>query len=84
MDDTSPEMAAKVRELMQTKTPEERLQMSWSMHYLSKKLITNAILRDNPTISEADLKKEIFLRFYGDDFGEEEKQRILAQFDRVY
>ena len=84
MNDTTPEMAEKMREMMRTKTPDERLQMSYSMHDTSKELVTHAILRENPTISKLDLKKELFLKFYKDDFSLEQRQKIFDYFDRTF
>lgn len=68
MNDTSPEMAEKMRELFRKKTPLERVLMGCSMHATSRYLITCAILRDNPTISKKELRREVFMRFYGNDF----------------
>ena len=84
MNDTTPEMEEKMREMMATKTPDERLQMSYSMHATSKLLVTHAILRENPSISKLDLKKELFLKFYKDDFSLEEREKILAYFDETF
>lgn len=81
MDDTSPEIAEKMRELMQKKTMKERLEMTCSMIDASKKLVTCGILHNNPTISPRDLKKELFLKFYGDDFDSATKEEILKYFD---
>ena len=77
MNDTSPEMQAKMLEMIQNKTPEERLNMGCSMYDFSKYMITEAIRRENPSISEGDLRCEIFLRFYGNDFSELDKVKIL-------
>ena len=78
MEDTSPEMAAKMRELFLRKTLLERLEMGCSMYDTSRYLITQAILRENPGISPALLRREIFLRFYGEDFEPEEREKIIA------
>lgn len=77
MNDTSPEMQEKMYELISKKTPEERLKMGWSMYETSKYLVTQAILRENPSISEAELRQELFLKFYGNDFSPEESKKIL-------
>lgn len=77
MDDTSPEIAAKVREMFAKKTPQERFEMGCSMNETSRYLVTQAILRENPQISKAGLRQEIFLKFYRDDFNDIERQKIL-------
>ncbi|MDE3046187.1 MAG: hypothetical protein KGJ02_06045 [Verrucomicrobiota bacterium] len=120
MDDTSPEMAARVIEMMQQKTPEERAKMGFSMYEprpkgrgmiweefrtppkfgcelpgpkgpgfrrpdeTSKYLVTHFIRRNNPNISEVDLKKELFLKFYGEDFSVEEQQKIMAHLEAFH
>lgn len=67
--------------MFRKKTPSELIRMSFSMYATSKKLVTQAILRENPNISPLDLKKQLFLKFYGNDYTEEQKQKILAYFD---
>lgn len=83
MDDTSPEMAKKMREMIQMKSPLERLNMGCSMHATSKQLIINAILKADPTITQAKLKQEIFLKFYSDDYNSSEKTKILSHLNQL-
>ncbi len=84
MNDTSPQMAQKVEELMEQKSPEERLRMGWSMHQASKYLVACAIRSESPNISQSELKKEIFLRFYGNDFSAAEKEKILEHLGKIH
>ncbi len=77
MRDTSPEIEAKMHELIQNKTPGERAMMGWSMYLTSKYIITQAILRENPDITPTELRKELFLKFYRDDFSPMEREKIL-------
>jgi hypothetical protein len=77
MDDTSPEIREKVFAMLREKTPEERLKMGGSMCQTSRYLVSLAILRDNPHISLVDFRKEIFLKYYRDDFSPEEQQKIF-------
>ena len=81
MHDTTPEMAEKMREMILKKSPLERLEMGSSMYATSKYLITCGILKENPNISPAELKREIFLKFYGQDFDPEELERILKHLE---
>jgi len=78
MHDTSPHMIEKVYEMIREKLPEERLKMGFSMYATSKHLVTCAIRRENPHISETELRQELFLKFYGGDFDPEQKEKILA------
>lgn len=77
MNDTSPEMTRKMCEMIQRKTPSERSKMGWSMYQTSKQLVTRSILERNPHISEAELRQELFLKFYFNDFDQEQQNKIL-------
>lgn len=83
MNDTSPEMEEKVREIIRQKTPQERLEMASSMFALSRQLVIQFILRENPDISDSALRQEFFLKFYGQDYTEEELQKILAALGKI-
>lgn len=76
MDDTSVDIAEKMREIIRGKTPVERLMMGCSMYETSRFLIKRAILESNPSISQKELRKELFLKFYRNDFSSEECERI--------
>ena len=78
MNDTPPKIAEKMREMIRRKTPEERLRMGCSMFDFSKSLVVNAILRERPNLSPAELRGELFLRFYGNDFAPARREKILA------
>ena len=84
MNDTTPEIAERVREMFRQKTPIERLEMGLSMYDTSKFLVTRYILENNPNISEVDLRKELFLAFYRNDYSLAEQQKIFAHLDAVY
>jgi hypothetical protein len=83
MDDTNPKIAQKMREMILMKSPLERIEMANSMHETSKYLITRSILEKNPHISRADLKKELFLRFYGNDFDLASQEKIIKHFEKL-
>jgi len=84
MDDTSPDITKKVIELFQQKTPFERLKMGCEMYETSKYLVTRAILEQEPGISEVNFRKEFFLKFYGDDFGLIEREKILKHLEACH
>jgi hypothetical protein len=52
-------------ELLLKKSNEDRLIMGCSMFGTAKEIVAASILNENPHISTEDLKKEIFIRFYG-------------------
>lgn len=80
MNDTSPEIAEKMREMIRLKSPLERLEMGCLMHSASKKLVRRAILESDPNISQAGLRQELFLRFYGSDVNPTQRQEIVQHF----
>lgn len=80
MNDTPPEIAEKVRESILKKTPQERFKMGCEMYDTSRYLITWAITQENPQITPVELRQQLFLKFYGDEFSPEEKEKILAFF----
>lgn len=78
MNDTLPQIAEKMRELISAKTPEERLKMGCSMYDFSRRLVIHSILKSQPHLSTAELNRELFLRFYGNDFNPAKRQEILG------
>ena len=83
MNDTSPAIEEKMREMIRRKTPEERFKMGCSMYDFSKHLVTRAILEKRPGLSLRNLRQELFLRFYGEDFDPSIRQRILDHLARL-
>ncbi|MBA2367880.1 MAG: hypothetical protein H0V82_02510 [Candidatus Protochlamydia sp.] len=65
--DTSPNMEKK-REMLGAIDPVERLKMGCSMYHTSRSLIEHGILERNPSISDDDFIKELFIIYYRDDF----------------
>ena len=84
MNDTSFEIAEMQREMCRLKTPSQRCIMGASMYDTSKYLVTRSILKDHPDISKSNLQKELFLRFYGDEFDPIDQEKIFAHFDNVF
>jgi hypothetical protein len=84
MNDTPEEVAENIRAIFRAKSPSERLRMGSSMGQTSRKIVTRAILENNPNLSTAELQKELFLKFYGADFDPERREKILAHLDTVF
>ncbi len=83
MRNTTREMEYRMCEMIQAKLPIERLKMGCSMYETSKYLITRAILEDHPNISKVNLRKELFLRFYGSDFDPINREKILKHLEQL-
>jgi hypothetical protein len=56
----------------------ERLKITAAMFETTRRLAIAAIRAARPDITEVALRQELFLRYYGDDFSAEERDRILA------
>jgi hypothetical protein len=79
MNDTNPEMAAQFRNLMKAKSNEQRLLMGCSMFDTAKQTTQSAIYNQRPSITPQEMRKEIFLRFYGQQFSRAEKEKIFLR-----
>ena len=78
MNDTHPEVAAQFRDLMMRKSGEQRLLMGCSMYDTAKQIVRSAIYNSRPGITDAEIKKEIFLRFYGLEFSQADREKFLS------
>jgi hypothetical protein len=78
MFDTHPDVAIRFRELMMSKTGQERLLMGCSMYDTAKQIVRSAIYNSRPGITDAEIKREIFLRFYGQEFSEADREKYLS------
>lgn len=82
MEDTSLEMTEKMHEMIRSKSPIERFKMGCSMYETSRFLMIRAILQENPQISKVNIQKQLFLKFYGNDFDLIEQERILLHIEQ--
>jgi len=80
MNDTHPEVAAQFRDLMKARSNEQRLLMGCSMFDTAKQIIQSAIYSQHPGITPEEMRKEIFLRFYGLEFSQAAKEKIFLMF----
>ncbi len=78
MNDTNPDVAIRFRELMMRKSGEQRLLMGCSMYDAAKQIVLSAIHNRQPEITDAEIKREIFLRFYGEEFSQADREKLLS------
>ncbi len=78
MNDTHPEIAVRYRELMMRKSGQQRVVMGCSMYDTAKQIVRSAIYNSRPGITDTEMKKEIFLIFYGQDFSQAEKDKFFS------
>jgi hypothetical protein len=77
MKDTSEEVIRLQREIILSKTTEERFILGLELSDFVIEFITGTIRAHNPGISDTDIKIELFERFYGKEFSDEEKEKIF-------
>lgn len=83
MNDTSPEIEARFFEMMMGKSGQERMKMGFSMFNMARLQVIVSIKKSNPHADIREIRREIFLRFYRDDFSPQEREKILMGIDRV-
>ena len=75
MNDTTPEIQDKIDDIYKNKSGEEKLLIALSMFETARELVISSLPNN---LSDKELRKELFLRFYGNDFSINEKEKILA------
>lgn len=84
MKDTTDEMLNKQREVIFSKTPQERFMMGIEMNEDVRKIVESSIKNKNPDISRLDLKIEVFKRYYTNDYSQKELDLIIESMRRYY
>ena len=78
MKDTSKEFEVIFRNMIMRRSPEERLLMGSSMFDTAKQIVKSSIMEQYPKILPKEMKEKIFLRFYGTEFNEIDKKKIMS------
>ena len=79
MNDTAPEIEALFNQMMMKKSGQERMMMGFSMFDMARMQVVAGIRANKPDASSQEIRREIFLRFYGQDFSPEEQEKILKR-----
>ena len=64
MNDTSPEIQEKVRQMMMARSGEERFMMGASMFNTAREIVLASFPKN---LSDVELKRRLFERFYGNE-----------------
>jgi hypothetical protein len=72
-------MEARYRAMLLARSPEERVRMADSMFSSARRLVVASLLAADPSASPATIRQGLFLRFYGHEFDEPARQRILER-----
>jgi hypothetical protein len=77
MKDTPAHVDRMYRNMLLARSGEERLRMGFSMYATARAFVLAAIREREPAASPARVREGLFVRFYGHEFGAEERERIL-------
>lgn len=77
MNDTSPEVEFRFHTMMMKKSGEDRLKMGFTMFGMARRQVIASISMNKPDADIQEIRKEIFIRFYGQDFSLKEQKKIL-------
>lgn len=80
MKDTTPEMQKKQAAITALMTPQERFMQGVEMIDYVRMVVENSIKAQNPTISEIELKIQVFIRYYKKDFTPQKLEEIILWF----
>lgn len=83
MKDTPPEVEERYRAMLMQRTGEERLIMACAMRDTARKLVEAFLREQNPLATEAEIRKGVFLRFYGHEFDAPTCAKILAAIEQA-
>ena len=82
MKDTSPRVESRFIEMLMKKSGQERMMLGFSMFDMARRQVIASIKMDNPDADVKEIRKGIFLRFYGHEFSLEEQRKILERIQR--
>ena len=80
MTDTPLEIKRKLSHYYNTKSGEEKLLIALKMFETARSIVLSSLPGN---LSEDEIRRELFLRFYGNDFDDLSKEKILESFRKV-
>ncbi len=81
MRDTTDKFAAMYRARMESLQPEQRGKMALEMFDFARTIARSGILHDEPHLTDIEVEKKLFLRFYGRDLPQAQIDRVLRGID---
>ncbi|MHB1324730.1 MAG: hypothetical protein ACYDGS_00295 [Thermoleophilia bacterium] len=78
MNDTTPDIEKRLATTIATRSPAERLRMASRMFDTGRTLLRIGLKSQNQSLSEAQLRAQVFLRLYGEEFASSEINRIAS------
>ena len=79
MNDTSPDVEARLRDLFMQRSGNDRVRMVSDMFDLARALVVARIKAESPDVTSQELRVKIFERMYGGGFDADARARIIAR-----
>jgi hypothetical protein len=83
MNDTPREVDERYRAMLMQRTGEERLIMGCAMRDTARAFVEASLREQDPQVTAATIRKGLFLRFYGHEFDEPTRDKILVAIGRT-
>jgi hypothetical protein len=80
MTDTPPEVEHLYREMLMKRSNEERFIMGIGMCEAARAMVLASLPKD---LSESEIRVQLFLRYYGNDFDDKTRERIIEHLRRT-
>ncbi|HMZ57446.1 MAG TPA: hypothetical protein PL048_01650 [Leptospiraceae bacterium] len=80
MNDTSPEIEQMLHERHMKMTGEERVMIAASMYDTAREIVLSSL---PPNLTEKEKRVQLFLRFYGNEFSDEGREKIVNHLMKV-
>jgi len=80
MSDTTFEIENKLNQTYFSKSGEEKLLIALKMFETARDIVLSSLPKN---LSDNELRKELFLRFYGNEFDELTKEKILERLKKT-
>ena len=65
--------------MMMAKSGIERLMMGFEMYEMARKMVIASITKDNPGITDREMKISLLKRFYGDDLSPDTRKKFIER-----
>jgi hypothetical protein len=83
MGDTQVTTEDHYKEMLLSRSPSERLKMASRMFDSGRKLVISGIVKGRPHLDTSQLRAQLFLRMYGNDFAAAERERIIKKIPKM-
>ena len=77
MSDTPTQIQQRYKEMLMSRTPTERLRMVSRMYNSGRKLVISGIQNRRHELNASQLRGQLFLRMYGNDFSAADIKKII-------